>query len=86
MTVLMITVILFGIGLGYIQGVMDPESSRSTWKMFDGFQKEMALSSKFGLVLGALSSLIIHIIRTLELPHRQPLIFVDEFDEEPNIS
>jgi len=46
----------------------------------------MALSSKFGLTLGALSSLIIHIIRLLELPYRQPLIFVDEFDEQQNTS
>ena len=82
MTVLMITVIFFGVGLGYIQGVMDPESSHNPWTMWNGFQKEVALSSKFGLALGALSSLIIHIIRLLELPFRQPLIFVDEFDDQ----
>lgn len=37
MTILMITVIFFGIGLGYIQGVMDPESSHNPWTMWNGF-------------------------------------------------
>jgi len=44
MTVVMISIMIFGIGLGYIQGVMDPESCHNTWKAMSIFTKELMMA------------------------------------------
>lgn len=63
MTVVMISIMIFGIGLGYIQGVMDPESCHNTWRAMNIFTKELMMSQWYGMIVGSISCLVIELIR-----------------------
>ena len=72
MLCLMITIIIFATSLGFIQGTMDPESATNSWSTLSLFSEELDFSEKVGIVVGALSAVILEVIREMEVRHRAP--------------
>ena len=59
--------------MGYIQGCMDPEKSKSFWKVVNRFTEELELSTVFGMYIGAATAVVIEIVRQFEIRYRKPL-------------
>jgi len=70
MLVLMVTILTFAVALGIVQGTMDPESANSTWSTLSLFSAELDVSEKVGLFVGAISAVIVELIRQMEVKHR----------------
>ena len=73
MNAILTSSMLNGILMGYIQGCMDPEKSRSFWKVVNRFTEELELSTVFGMYIGAATAVTIEIVRQIEVRHRKPL-------------
>lgn len=73
MNAILTSSILNGIVMGYIQGFMDPEKSKSFWKVVNSFTEELELSTVFGMYIGAATAVTIEIVRQIEVKHRKPL-------------
>lgn len=63
MLVLMLTILIFAVALGIVQGYMDPEAANSTWSTLSLFSDELDVSEKVGLFVGAISAVLIEILR-----------------------
>jgi hypothetical protein len=72
MFVLMVSTLIFGISLGFIQGYMDPESHRNTYVIMHTFSKELELSQVVGMYIGAFTAFFIEGLRQMEMKYRKP--------------
>lgn len=63
MTIILLVTFVFGIGLGFIQGMMDPENHKSTWKFVLKFERELEYSEVLGIYVGAFCGMAIEYIR-----------------------
>ena len=52
---------------------MDPEKSKSFWKVVNSFTEELELSTVFGMYIGAATAVTIEVVRQIEVKHRKPL-------------
>ena len=71
MLVILSSVLLYGLGLGIIQGNMDPENHRYFWTVISLFSMECMISEMFGLFYGALVAVILEVIRQMEVKRRK---------------
>ena len=63
MTVLLVTVILFGIVFGFLQASLDPESHKSWFAMMFLINIEIKDSCPIGAMMGAIFGLIVEYLR-----------------------
>ena len=82
MTVILFATIVFGVGLGFIQGMMDPENHKSTWRFVLKFERELEYSEVLGIYVGAFCGMVIEYIRQLETRHRKPLNIKKSLEEQ----
>lgn len=68
------SVLAYGGVVGFVQGSMDPENHSHTWSIMENFQKEVALTSALGGVIGALTAVLLCYIRGFEIQRKGPMI------------
>jgi len=71
MTVVLISVLCYGIALGFIQGYLDPQNYKSRRIEIHKFTKELELTEYIGILLGAATALGIEILRQLEIIYKR---------------
>lgn len=63
MTVLLVTVILFGLVFGFLQASLDPESHKSWFAMMFLIKVEIKDSCPIGAIIGAVFGFIVEYLR-----------------------
>ena len=67
MTIVLLAICIFGIGVGYIQGKLDPENHISSFTMFQNLAKEVQFSTFLGMMVGLYGSWSIWLLRSFEI-------------------
>ena len=70
MTIVLGTTWIFGVGVGYIQGAMDPVNHMTDGSILSKLSSEVQFSACLGLVVGSISACSIWLIRSYEIAGR----------------
>jgi len=72
MTIVLVTVMVYGVAVGFVQGYYNAESHDQMWSIMDNLTKEVEKSNWIGCVVGGASAVALAWVRWQEVESKGP--------------
>ena len=72
MTIVLVTVMMYGVAVGFVQGYYNAESHGQMWSIMDNLTKEVEKSNWVGCIVGGASAVALAWVRQQEVESKGP--------------